>query len=398
VRSRYKCGRCPNCLNPQRKQACLEKRQEQLTGSQAQGLDPIKPKTTKPAAAADDPFVRTLRAILAAQGGVAQAKHAPVLLNLIKRAHKPGHRSALLSVLQRSSPEVQRLAVQNKALLELQGWLAASTAERKVKPVLRMLACLTELPVTIAALQHPCELGKLVGKLRKAEGLEEAHAPAKALVARWKALVDSLSGAAPRLVAAQCRDARCRRCPCPPLPRCRAPCIVAVACGVGVLNASARCVFLSPCPSIKLCTHTICNRAVKRDNLWHTVVTARTQSWARSDPLYAKQRERRCWAPEHAEIPPPRPAPPHTAARCTWIVIADAARPTPPHPPSVRAVSHPSRRRRRLQQASRLPATARRTAQHRQIARRRRRQLPSRPAQQLRLRPQRRTPWIRSSL
>ena len=57
--------------------------------------------------------------------------------------------------------------------------------------VQRVLACLDKLPVTLAALQPPCELGRMVGRLRKNEGLGTAVAEAaKQVVARWKAVVD----------------------------------------------------------------------------------------------------------------------------------------------------------------------------------------------------------------
>jgi hypothetical protein len=215
--SSLRCGKCEPCLNRHWKKVCVEVRKRQEEGDAlpkdkdnarplAQAPPPPPPQAQQkpppprppPAAAAassaavDDPFVRTLRGVVSASGGVVQSRHVRLLSDLLRRASTTGHRAALLTVLQKSSAEVQAGAVQAGALLQLQAWLSAAVGVQppKPKPVLRVLGCLRALPVTIAALQHPCELGKLVGRLRKAPGLEEAHAPAKQLVAKWKALVE----------------------------------------------------------------------------------------------------------------------------------------------------------------------------------------------------------------
>lgn len=190
ARRTQRCGKCAPCLNPHWKKACLEVRREE---------DPQRaaPAPKKPVEA-EDPFVRTLRTIMAPSGGITQTKHVRILLDLMKRAGSLAQRSALLQVLQNSTPEVQELAVQQRLLLLLQSWLAPAIDGNKPKNATRIVECLATLPVTIPALQPPCELGKLVGKLRRAEGFEIAHLPARQLVAKWKALIEQ--AASSRLV------------------------------------------------------------------------------------------------------------------------------------------------------------------------------------------------------
>lgn len=160
--------------------------------STAARAKPPAPATAVTAAAEEDPFARSLTGILSSGGGVAQERHVPLLLQLVKRARSKPHRIALLTVLQLSGGEVLRAAVADGLLLELQTWLSEFVAEGKQAMVQKALACLDKLPVTLASLQPPCELGKLVGRLRKHEGFGSAVIePAKRLVARWKAMVDA---------------------------------------------------------------------------------------------------------------------------------------------------------------------------------------------------------------
>ncbi|KAL4423706.1 hypothetical protein ABPG75_001007 [Micractinium tetrahymenae] len=207
-----RCGTCDNCLNPQRKKACLvararmEARMKQgaTAGDGSSGgptarprgtsapAKPPAPATAVAASADEDPFARSLTGILASNGGVAQERHVPLLLQLVKRARTKPHRIALLTVLQLSSGDVLRSAVAGGLLLELQTWLSEFVAEGKQAMVQKALACLDKLPVTLASLQAPCELGKIVGRLRKHESFGSAVIePAKRLVARWKAMVDA---------------------------------------------------------------------------------------------------------------------------------------------------------------------------------------------------------------
>ncbi len=141
---------------------------------------------------ADDPFTAALSKILSSTGGVQQERHVPLLLQLVRRARSKAQRTALLVVLQRSAGEVQRQAVAGRLLLELQGWLTDAVDEGDAKRAQNCLACLDKLPVTLAALQPPCELGKVVGKLRKHDSFGAAITDtAKRLVARWKGVVEA---------------------------------------------------------------------------------------------------------------------------------------------------------------------------------------------------------------
>lgn len=224
-----RCGTCENCLNPQRKKACLvararmEERMRQsggaggsavAPGARASGASakPPSPVAAVAASADEDPFARSLTGILSSNGGVAQERHVPLLLQLVKRARSKPHRIALLTVLQLSGGEVLRAAVADGLLLQLQTWLSEFVAEGKQAMVQKALACLDKLPVTLASLQPPCELGKIVGRLRKHESFGSAVIePAKRLVARWKAMVDAAvkSGAG----GSSSRSARARSLP-----------------------------------------------------------------------------------------------------------------------------------------------------------------------------------------
>ncbi len=220
VRASEKCGKCDNCLNPQRKQACVEVRRRQMeqlgqqhqqkgagigagaTASTAQqsvraggSSKPAAPAAAvADAAAASDPFQRELKRMLAPSGAVVHIKHVPALVQLMQSARSMGHRYSLLAVLQLSQPDVLRAAVQHRALLPLQTWLSDCVAGQKPKAVAKVLACLDKLPVSTAALQPPCELGKIVGRLRKDESLDAAtREQAKQLVAKWKRIVEQES-------------------------------------------------------------------------------------------------------------------------------------------------------------------------------------------------------------
>lgn len=225
TRASERCGKCENCLNPQRKKACMEVRrrqeemlkQQQLGGAAAQlqrggsTASSAAPKAAAPAAkpaaagsaAPSDPFTQKVQAMLAPNGGVRDTKHVTTLLQLLQSAKGMPQRITLLAVLQRSAPEVLSAAVRGRALLSLQTWLTEFVAAQKSGPAGKVLNCLAKLPITTAALKPPCELGKVVGKLRKDESLDAAtKEQAKALVAKWKQIVEAennrllLSGAA----------------------------------------------------------------------------------------------------------------------------------------------------------------------------------------------------------
>ena len=177
-----------------RQQEELERRQRQQQQQQAAASGAAAPKKQPAAAgaAAADAWAADMERIMAPSGGVAQARHAPLLLALLSGARTLAHRSAACVVLGRSSREVLREVVARRGLLTLQAWLADAAAGGRPKLAAKLLACLDRMPVTTAALTPPCELGKLVGRLRKDPGLgPEAQAAAKALVAKWTGIVEA---------------------------------------------------------------------------------------------------------------------------------------------------------------------------------------------------------------
>ena len=219
VRKSAKCGICDNCRNPHWKKACIEVRKAQETGGQEpvqktgiKTAPPSKPSasarpSTTPTAGADsayfseDRFLSSMGKIMASSGGVMHANHVPVLIDLMKRAGTWGQRRAVLSALEKSSSEVQKEVVRQKGLLTLQKWFSEAVEGKREKTLQNLMKALDALPMTLAALSPPCELGKLVGKLRKAEGMEAVRPQAQGLVTKWKAIVEK-SNAAPIAKAA----------------------------------------------------------------------------------------------------------------------------------------------------------------------------------------------------
>ena len=219
IRPEDRCGRCMNCLNPQRKQACSVARerqrrevQRQDSGSSSGGVHAASASAaaaapTPPSAAAappppqptEDPTVLALKAILSNDGAVAQARHIPRLLGLLRQATALQHRTALLTVLKVTPRPLLAEAVAQGAVPVLSAWLQQWVEDGKAKMVAKTLDCLAGMPVTLAALQS-CDVGKIVGKLRKNDGFEAPlHKQAAGLVAAWKRLVaqEGGGGAAP---------------------------------------------------------------------------------------------------------------------------------------------------------------------------------------------------------
>eukprot|EP00887_Chlorella_sp_A99_P006064 scaffold22.g6064.t1 len=211
IRPEERCGACINCLNPQRKKACIVARERLEREQQGANGDGGSKKAAAPAAAAapapttnasgggggEDTFVRALRPILAANGGVAQARHAPMLLDLLRRAGGVVHRNTLLTVLGQSGAEVLGAAARGGALRVLEAWLSDFIADAKPKLVAKVLSTLEGVPVTRAELEPPCRIGKVVGKLRKNEAFEPGvRAAAGRLVAKWVAQVEREAAAA----------------------------------------------------------------------------------------------------------------------------------------------------------------------------------------------------------
>lgn len=208
IKASERCGQCENCLNPQRKKACIEarRRQEERMAKEKAGArgssgggstaaaksPPQQPAAVAAAAAAAaDPWGRELQRVLGPSGGVIRPEHALPLVKLLQSARTLNQRVALLAVLGRSTPDVLAAAVRHRALLALQAWLTDFVAAGKPGPASKLLGCLAKLPVTLESLQAPCELGRMVGKLRKDESMDAAvRNQAKALVAQWKRVVE----------------------------------------------------------------------------------------------------------------------------------------------------------------------------------------------------------------
>ena len=266
--------RCENCLNPQRKKACIVARQRMEQRLNAHGGAAVsavptgawRAAATAAPPTADDPFTRALTGILSSSGGVLQERHVPLLLRLVRRAASKAHRAALLVVLQLSAGEVLRGAVAGGLLLELQGWLGEYVAEGRQALVQKVLACLDKMPVTLAALQPPCELGKVVGRLRKHEAFGSAVVePAKRLVARWKEVVErsaQTGGAARSALLSACRQAGQPSCNRSPRVVCARP--------LWRQRVVVKCPVAFPCTAhgdLPLCTSTVPRLAVDKPPL-----------------------------------------------------------------------------------------------------------------------------------
>lgn len=207
-----RCGECVNCLNPQRKKACLKARSRlaALQGGEAAGqadgevasagvAAPVAPAAPQP-----DPFVGTLQTILSGSGGVTSERHAPSLLRLLQTASTLAHRSALLTVLQLSVPAVLQAVVRGGGASHLEKWLAEAVAGVRQRLVSKLLAVLARMPITLSTLRST-ELGKVVGRLRKNAAFEPAvHESAKSLVAAWKLMVDASAPPAPYVDVIEC--------------------------------------------------------------------------------------------------------------------------------------------------------------------------------------------------
>jgi hypothetical protein len=173
-----KCGKCKHCMNPHWHKRCLELPATNMKRSSAKA----KPK---------DPFVDNLKQILSSDGGIKGADHVPALQKLFRLAEEWSQRKALLKVLQVSAPVPLKLLISKGGLLDLEKWLTQAIAHNRPKFVAEMLSTLSYLPVTLESLRKPCEMGKVVGKLRKSDMGEDIRAQARILVTKWKSLVET---------------------------------------------------------------------------------------------------------------------------------------------------------------------------------------------------------------
>jgi len=220
VRKGGKCGTCENCLNPRWKKACIEVRKAQETAAaaatgngnsgaravkppkpavSAAAAKPVKKPTAAPAAAApvttakplsSEAFANSLGKLMASGGSIVQPSHVPILIDLMKRANTWGQRQSILSTMVKSIQDVLSEIVQQKGLLILQKWFSEAIEGKRAKSLSSLMTTLDAMPISVAALSSPCELGKLVGNLRKApEELDALKPQAAALVKKWKAIV-----------------------------------------------------------------------------------------------------------------------------------------------------------------------------------------------------------------
>eukprot|EP00889_Picochlorum_renovo_P003883 jgi/Picre1/30913/NNA_006272.t1 len=172
-----KCGKCKHCLNPHWKQRCLEAKQ-----GDARAVE--NPSNN------GDSFVAMLGHILRSDGGVDGVDKLPRLLRLFESATEWGHRRALLKVLHNSGADLHKAFIANKGLMKVETWLDKAISEGRSKFVADALSALALLPITLADLRKPSELGRMVGKLRKSDFEESIRSQARILIAKWKALAD----------------------------------------------------------------------------------------------------------------------------------------------------------------------------------------------------------------
>lgn len=173
-----KCGTCKNCMNPHWHKRCLE-------------LPPTNAvrKSSKPKEVS---FVDNLRDIIQPDGSIKGVQYVPQLSKLVNTAKDWSHRKALLKVLQASSASPLDAFISQGGLLKMEIWIAEAIPDNRQKFIALMLSTLSHLPVTLASLKKPCELGKAVGKLRKLPDLDESiRSQARILVMKWKALIDT---------------------------------------------------------------------------------------------------------------------------------------------------------------------------------------------------------------
>lgn len=172
-----KCGKCKHCLNPRWKQRCLQAKQEDVR-------DGKKPSN------GTDSFVSMLGRILRSDGGVDGENKLPELIKLVDSATEWGHRRALLKVLHNSGTDLHKAFLANKGLIKIEAWLDRAISEGRSKFVADTLSALALMPITLAALRKPSELGRMVGKLRKSDFDQSIRSQARILIAKWKALAD----------------------------------------------------------------------------------------------------------------------------------------------------------------------------------------------------------------
>ena len=193
-----KCGECKSCQNPHWHKKCEVLKEMELQN----GIKPQKRSSKKASIApisknrlsSEATFADRLKPVLQADGGVRTKSVVPEFLSVCEAAQEWPQRLAVLKVLQLTRKDILDKIIATQVLIVLEKWLVEATTIQKERFLLEMLITLSQLPVTLDSLKKPCEIGKAVGRVRKADSLgENIKEQARLLVAKWKALVTSSS-------------------------------------------------------------------------------------------------------------------------------------------------------------------------------------------------------------
>ena len=136
-----------------------------------------------------DAFAALLSKILSHSGGVSTPDHTPIVIDLLNRSATWPQRAAIFQVIQKSPLAFTSEFIRQKGLLSIQKWFKEGMDLKRATSMETMLKTLDGLPVTMASLQAPCDLAKMVNMLKKDPALVDVHDQAKKLVAKWKAIV-----------------------------------------------------------------------------------------------------------------------------------------------------------------------------------------------------------------
>ena len=187
-----KCGVCKPCMNPHWHKRCLALPATNQSRKSSKSQVKNEPK--------EKSFVDKLRDIIQSDGSMRDAQSVPQFLKICDIANEWGHRKAILKVLQASSNDPLEAFVSQGGLLKMEVWLNDALPDARQKFIALMLTTLSHVPITLASLRKPCELGKAVGKLRKMTELEESiRSQARILVMKWKSLIESKVESAPKV-------------------------------------------------------------------------------------------------------------------------------------------------------------------------------------------------------
>ncbi len=195
VSKEVKCGVCKPCMNPHWHKRCLALPPTNNVRKSSKSLDKKEKEGKK-----EDSFVDKLRDIIAADGSMKDSQHVPEFLDICDIATDWSHKKALLKVLQASPDDSLEAFVSQGGLIKMEVWLADALPDSRQRFIALMLTTLSNLPVTLASLRKPCELGKAVGKLRKMPELDESiRSQARILVMKWKSLIETKAEKTPKL-------------------------------------------------------------------------------------------------------------------------------------------------------------------------------------------------------